>query len=545
MATDTSTVSVLAADEQDYYSISRAATLLGVSRVTVWRWIAAGRLPVWRLGHRTARIRRADLERLLVPGNLPDVDHRASLARAIDGADSGRTLPAPGGEGNGHPHVVQFYESDAYIVEAVVAFIGAALRLGDAGIVIATEPHRAAIEERLRSDGLDLDAARAAGYYVARDAAETLAQCVEEGKADPTRFTAVIGDLVERVALVRPGVRIFGEMVGLLADAGEYVAAVDLERLWNKLQATYPFTLFCAYPIVCLAGDELSTLFSDVCAEHSGVVPTESYSALESADARLRAIAALQQKAESLEAALAAERAARAAAEEALRLRDVFVSIAAHELKTPVTSVKGFAQLILRRLALDGQIEPERLTPALRAIVGQTDRLSRLTTQLLDVSRLDAGKLTLEPQPTDLVALVEQAVDVARSWSNLHDIQVTAPATLEAWVDPLRYEQVLVNLLDNAVKYSPAGGSIEVELSSRNDDVVELRVRDHGLGIPPEKRGRLFERYYQAHAAVHRSGLGLGLHISQQIVELHGGTIQAEFPEDGGTRFIARLPVHT
>jgi signal transduction histidine kinase len=101
---------------------------------------------------------------------------------------------------------------------------------------------------------------------------------------------------------------------------------------------------------------------------------------------------------------------------------------------------------------------------------------------------------------------------------------------------------VLTNLLDNARKYSPEGGAVEVSLRSLDGGGAELAVRDFGLGIPHEKRGQIFERFYQAHGEGHRSGLGLGLFISRQIVSLHGGEIHAEFPDDGGTRFVVRLP---
>jgi signal transduction histidine kinase len=117
---------------------------------------------------------------------------------------------------------------------------------------------------------------------------------------------------------------------------------------------------------------------------------------------------------------------------------------------------------------------------------------------------------------------------------------------LLALVDPLRIEQVLTNLLDNAIKYSPHGGSVEVEAAVRPSapDAVEVSVRDHGLGIPPSRRGQIFERFYQAEAAgTYAAGMGLGLYISRQIVDLHGGCIAAEFPDDGGTRFVVTLPV--
>ena len=106
----------------------------------------------------------------------------------------------------------------------------------------------------------------------------------------------------------------------------------------------------------------------------------------------------------------------------------------------------------------------------------------------------------------------------------------------------MRLEQVVANLIDNAVKYSPNGGPIEVTLHQPDPTRIELIVRDWGLGIPPERRENLFGRFYQAHGEGHFGGLGLGLYVSRQIVELHGGTIEADFPSTGGSRFVVKLP---
>jgi signal transduction histidine kinase len=202
----------------------------------------------------------------------------------------------------------------------------------------------------------------------------------------------------------------------------------------------------------------------------------------------------------------------------------------------------GHAQLALRRMERTGELEPERIAQTLRAIEDQSDKLARLLGQLLDLSRLEIGKLELERQTADVVALVEQVVTGAQARGGSQTISVAAPRSAEADVDPLRIEQVLTNLLDNAIKYSPDGGSVEVVVSRSTDDALDMTVRDHGPGVPVEKRALIFERFYQAHGTGHKSGLGLGLYISREIVERHGGKIIAEFPEDGGSRFIVRLP---
>jgi signal transduction histidine kinase len=439
-------------------------------------------------------------------------------------------------------HFVQFYEADAYLEQAVAEYVGEGLRRGGSGIVIATDQHRAGIEARIAADGVDLAGSIADGRYVSLGAAETLDLFMVDGRPDRERYRAVIRPVVRVAGRGGRPVRAFGEMVALLVAEGNSAAALALETLWNELQAELDFSLFCAYPLHGLAGESMAEIFDGVCASHGRVIPTERYTGLTARDDRLREISALQQKAESLEAALAAERRAREEAEAAIRMRDDFLSIAAHELKTPLTSLLGQAQLVMRRLPTEGTIDPARVAPNVAEIAEQARRLNRLITQLLDVSRLEGGQLALECQPTELSRLVARLVESARGWSQRHTLTLAAPDDLWCSLDAMRFEQVLANLLDNAVKYSPEGGEVEVRLTAL-PDCVELTVRDHGLGIPLAARDRVFERFYQAHPGGHQSGLGIGLFVTRQIVELHGGTIRFEHPDDGGTRFVVTLPL--
>jgi signal transduction histidine kinase len=172
--------------------------------------------------------------------------------------------------------------------------------------------------------------------------------------------------------------------------------------------------------------------------------------------------------------------------------------------------------------------------------------LSRLLNQLMDVTRLETGKVHLLREAADVSGLVRHSIEIARSLTSAdpqHTFVVDVPETLVAEVDALRLEQVLTNLLDNAVKFSPDGGEIHVGLRMSGSDWFEIWVRDFGLGIPVERRDHIFQRFYQAHADAHRSGMGLGLYVSQQIVEMHAGELRAEFPADAGSRFVLRLPV--
>lgn len=222
--------------------------------------------------------------------------------------------------------------------------------------------------------------------------------------------------------------------------------------------------------------------------------------------------------------------------------RDEFLSVAAHELKTPLTSLKGFVQVLLRQVEKGGPADPTRLSQALKTIDEQSEKLSRLVAQLLDVSRIDAGQLVVETRPTNVVTLVEDAVAAARTRTSCHVVSLRAPTSLVAPVDPLRFEQVLTNLLENAIKYSPSGGPVEVAVR-RDGGVASITITDHGVGVPLEHRPRIFDRFFQVPAGASIGGMGLGLYISRQIVELHGGRLTAEFPPQGGTRLLVTLPV--
>jgi PAS domain S-box-containing protein len=230
-------------------------------------------------------------------------------------------------------------------------------------------------------------------------------------------------------------------------------------------------------------------------------------------------------------------------AQQAIKLRDEFLSVAAHELKTPVTSMQGFSQVLQRRISKGGTIAETELTRSLGLIEQQSIKLTRLIGHLLDVSRIESGRLVLEKDAVDISRLIRTTVETMQRNSYNHVISVDAPDTLIMKADSLRLEQVLINLLDNAVKFSPDGGPIRVSVTKPEAQQVTITVSDSGIGIPAEHRQSLFDRFYQAHEDGYKGGMGLGLYISNQIVGLHGGSLHAEFPTEGGTQFIITLPV--
>jgi PAS domain S-box-containing protein len=208
-------------------------------------------------------------------------------------------------ENDQQAHIVQFYEDDSFLVTEVSRFLGMVLGAGDSAIIIGTKAHREAIAHRLTANGLNPDVATRQGRFVSLDAAETLGKFMAAGLPDPERFTTVIGDVIVRAkeAAGRKNARVaaFGEMVALLWAEGKNEAAIRLEKLWNSLAETHAFSLHRAYPMNGFSRRDSTEPFLKICAEHSSVLPAESYMALIAEEEKRRAVAHLQQKAKALE----------------------------------------------------------------------------------------------------------------------------------------------------------------------------------------------------------------------------------------------------
>jgi signal transduction histidine kinase len=229
----------------------------------------------------------------------------------------------------------------------------------------------------------------------------------------------------------------------------------------------------------------------------------------------------------------------------AQRIKDDFLSIVSHELRTPLTSIQGYSQLLEGRLR--GSSGETKEMAHLRVIRSQVGRMRRLVDDLLDVSRIDRrGGVSIEPIDFDLAEELRDAVSrIAREHTDRR-IDVAVPASLPVHADRDRIDQVLTNLIENAVKYSPDGGPIAVSAEGRGGE-VEVRVADTGVGIPAEHRENVFERFYQADDDAGRrrfGGLGLGLYISRAIVDAHGGRIWVAANGDApsGSVFGFRIP---
>lgn len=235
---------------------------------------------------------------------------------------------------------------------------------------------------------------------------------------------------------------------------------------------------------------------------------------------------------------------ARNQAEAAVRARDEFFSVASHELKTPLTALIGNTQLLLRRATRAGTL-PERDMRALTVIAEQARRLDKLVNALLDHSRIQGGRLAIDRNAVDLAALARNVIDEIRPSLTHHTLSLDAPDTpLPILGDDLRLTQVLQNMIGNAVKYSPAGGPVDIRLAAENGQAV-VRVSDRGIGIPAAALPHLFEQFYRAPNVDTRSisGMGIGLHVIREIVAQHGGDVSVESVEGQGATFTVRLPL--
>jgi PAS domain S-box-containing protein len=251
----------------------------------------------------------------------------------------------------------------------------------------------------------------------------------------------------------------------------------------------------------------------------------------------------LKQAAEERQILLEAERAARTEAERVSVMKDEFLATLSHELRTPLNAILGWSQLLA-----SGKLEPDDLQQGIDAIQRNARAQTQLIEDLLDMSRIISGKVRLDVQWLDLSNVVEAAIASVRPSAEARGIRLRSiidPHAGPVSGDPTRLQQVVWNLLTNAIKFTPKGGKVDVLLQRVNSS-VELTVHDSGIGIKPEFLPQVFERFRQADSSTTRSygGLGLGLSIVKHLVDLHGGTVRAKSEGEGhGATFVVTLPL--
>jgi PAS domain S-box-containing protein len=224
------------------------------------------------------------------------------------------------------------------------------------------------------------------------------------------------------------------------------------------------------------------------------------------------------------------------------RMKSQLLSTVSHELRTPLASIKGFATTLLRQ---DVQWDEASRREFLSIIDEESDRLTELISNLLDMSRVEAGELRVEPEPIDLVSIIQETAAAFQVMTSEHQFVVDQPSHLpQVLADPRRIRQVLRNLVENAVKYSPAGGAVTISAQARTGQ-VQISVADHGIGIEQKDLNHVFDRFYQVDSASTRKvgGSGLGLAICKAIVQAHNGRIWVESQPAAGSTFYFTLPL--
>jgi two-component system CheB/CheR fusion protein len=220
--------------------------------------------------------------------------------------------------------------------------------------------------------------------------------------------------------------------------------------------------------------------------------------------------------------------------------KDEFITVASHELKTPLTSVKGYVQLLERNVSK--LPNNEALLKYTQKAGIYLNRLNYLVSELLDVTKMQAGKLAYYFKIFDFNEMVTEAVEGARYISDSHDITVTGSVSRQVCGDKYRLEQVVSNLLSNAIKYSPQSDRIVVRIEEIGEN-VQVAVTDFGGGIPDDKKENIFEKFYRTDEAQEVSGLGIGLYIAKEIVERHNGKIWFISEVGKGSTFYFRIPI--
>ncbi len=442
-------------------------------------------------------------------------------------------------------HSAQFYRDDAYLIDELSRYIGAALIAGESAVVIATKAHRESLAKQLQSRGLAVTLAVEQGRYVALDAAETMARFMRDGWPDAALFTDVADRMLRPLAAAagaNPHISAFGEMVALLWEQGNSEGAVRLEQLWNEVMRIYPMSLRCAYPIGTFDREVHGDSLLRICAEHNHIIPVESYTALITEEERQRSILHLQQKAQALET----EIRERKLVEETLRRTQ-------SELENLVEQrTSALRQLTSRLLSLQ-DTERRRIARELHDSLGQylvglklnIDMLRQTpesqhmwseAEQLMQKCMSEVRTLSylLHPPTMDAAGFVSAARWYVEGFGQRSGISVTldTPENLDRFPDgvELAMFRVLQEALTNVHRHAEASAARVLVRAETGQAILE--IQDNGRGIPQD----LLTLFHSGAA----TGVGLA-GMRERAWEL-GGKLKIE-SSNNGTLVGVSIPV--
>jgi signal transduction histidine kinase len=421
-------------------------------------------------------------------------------------------MPVPAHDHATCLHDLQLYSDDAYLLDSLTTFVGREIAKGNSAIVIATKEHRDGLAERLAGQYPDLCLAVEQGRYIALDAADTLSKFMVNGAPDPVLFSEVVGPTVSRAAAAVRGehsrVAAYGEMVSLLWDEGQYEAVVRLEQLWNDLGKTHSFALRCGYPLKGFDRKDHSDMFLKICAEHSDVIPDESFTKLPDEKERLRSVASLQQREQALATEVAEFRAMSAQTVE-IQNRNVELIEEVKKRETAEDELRRFT----RRLLASRDTEQRRVARELHENAAQL-----LAALAMSLSVLHEEKDALSPRGADAVlrstSLTQNVLQEVRKLSHvLHPPtldEMGLAAALRWYVEqfeessgikaaldlpktvgrlPKNLEiaafRIVEEALKNVLRHSRSS-SVAVRMIRSKGELL-LEVQDEGVGMPSQR----------------------------------------------------------
>ncbi len=450
-----------------------------------------------------------------------------------------------------HPsHFVQFYEDESTLFEMVGQFLLSGARTGDRLLVISTPEHRDGFLRKLEEEAGGLSDASQLTWL---DARETLSRFMVGGMPDRARFAALLSQVIRKLMASAPQtcLRAYGEMVDLLWRDGNADAALRLEDLWNDAGKEHAFSLFCAYSVGNFYKEGSSSRFYEVCRQHTHVIPTESATrakALEREieqrkrleDALRVALRNRTKAEEELRDSLRREQQARAEAEGAATFRELFLGIVGHDLRNPLNTILNTARVMMLRREVEGDARART-----DRIISSGMRMQRMIEQILDVTRARlAGGIPVIRTWQDVDPIVSKIVEETRAAHPWREIRYERRGDCWASIDADRYEQVVSNLVQNAVNHGSPGGPVTVTLRC-DAPAIHLAVHNMGKPIDPAFVPYLFDPFSRTQKMPGKAeGLGLGLYIVDCISRAHQGIVSVSSSEQTGTTFEVTMPRH-
>ncbi|RYZ71538.1 MAG: hypothetical protein EOP09_04515 [Proteobacteria bacterium] len=436
---------------------------------------------------------------------------------------------------------VQLCDSENFLITTVAQELLSSLDGGDGVLVILSSLHESQFRDFKSEAGVRFDSYLERGQLLLLSAEEVLEYLLEDESGLTGRFEQKIAGPVHELRSQHGKIHAFSEMLDLLSLMGDFRSMVRVEGLWNELIRRDQISVIHSYRVRSLTQDRTPRN------AHSGI--------LKLGDAKSGRLNEVESMSEELlhevEERRKVEyelRRAEVKLNDALRMRDEFLTMVSHELKTPLTSLRLYSQLQKRKIQRsDVSVYDESSVQKLvDSVDRQTGRLSRLINEMFDVSRITTGKLQLRREQIDLEEVIRFAIARVTEENDWAEglIEFNSTGSMHGYWDPIRVEQVITNLLTNAMRFG-RGSQIVIELTQAKAGQARIRVKDQGIGIPRDRLEKIFDRFEQTPTSRNLDGIGVGLYISRQIIDAHEGKIWAESKKGVGSTFTVELPVAT